>query len=91
MSKSVYYTKQELETISKFLKDAQSYEKKNKEHWLKHWLKKAVNSKDDDTFLHLAYQAQARLDAIENYQQYVDNSIECMTKNDFETSFIFIK
>lgn len=87
MSKSVYYTKQELQTISKFLKDAQSYEKKNKEHWLK----KAVNSKDDDTFMHLAYQAQARLDATENYQHYVDNSIECMTKNDFETSFIFVK
>lgn len=87
MSKSVHYTKEELETISKFLKDAQSYEKKNKEHWLK----RAVNSKDDDTFMHLAYQAQARLDAIENYQQYVENSIDCMTKNDFETSFIFVK
>lgn len=84
---SVYYTKEELKTISKFLKDAQSYEKKSKEHWLK----KAIKVKDDETFMHLAYQAQTRLDATENYQQYVENSIECMTKNDFETSFIFVK
>lgn len=83
---AVRYTKEEMEAIKKFLADALDYEKKSR----KHWIKEAAKKEDEEAFMHLATQAQARVEAIVNYQQQVGSSAEFIESHQYETGAIFI-